>query len=57
MNAPLNQVECPGCGKHVDDRAPACPDCGEKIYVISPGNITPTKHPPLDQHTDEKPSE
>jgi len=45
--APLNQTPCPGCGKHVDDRAPACPRCGEKIYVEHPGGITPTRHPPL----------
>lgn len=37
MNAPLNHVECPECGKEVDDRAPACPQCGAKIYVNVPG--------------------
>ncbi|TWU26254.1 hypothetical protein Pla52o_01070 [Novipirellula galeiformis] len=46
MTAPLNHVTCPHCGNDVDDRAPACPKCGEKIYVISPGDITPTRHPP-----------
>ena len=45
--APLNHTPCPSCGKHVDDRAPACPKCGEKIYVEHPADITPTKHPPL----------
>ncbi|MCO8121675.1 zinc-ribbon domain-containing protein [Stieleria sp. TO1_6] len=44
----LNRVSCPQCSRMVDDRAPACPFCGEKIYVVSPGGITPTKHPPLD---------
>ncbi|WP_404308457.1 zinc ribbon domain-containing protein [Neorhodopirellula lusitana] len=47
MNTPLNHVQCPSCGKEVDDRAPACPQCGEKIYVNVPGDTTPTKHPPL----------
>jgi rRNA maturation protein Nop10 len=51
MNAPLNEIVCPKCGRDVHDRAPACPHCGEPIYVISPGEITPTRHPPLDQHT------
>ncbi|ELP35428.1 hypothetical protein RBSWK_00561 [Rhodopirellula baltica SWK14] len=31
----------------MDDRVPACPNCGEKIYVEHPGGITPTKHEPL----------
>ncbi|WP_145167830.1 zinc ribbon domain-containing protein [Rubripirellula lacrimiformis] len=48
MNTPLNHVRCPKCGMEVDDRVPACPQCGEKIYVNVPGDITPTKHPPLD---------
>ncbi|WP_146514858.1 zinc ribbon domain-containing protein [Rubripirellula amarantea] len=42
--SPLNEVPCPHCGVAVDDRAPACPNCGEKIYVEHPGGITPTKH-------------
>ncbi len=46
-DAPLNEVPCPKCGKHVDDRIPACPFCGEKIYVELPGGITPTKHPQI----------
>ncbi|CAD73779.1 MAG TPA: zinc-ribbon domain-containing protein [Rhodopirellula baltica] len=45
--APLNHTPCPKCGKQVDDRVPACPNCGEKIYVEHPGGITPTKHEPL----------
>lgn len=48
MPAHLNKVPCPNCGKLVDDRAVACPACGEKIYVEIPGDITPTKHPPAD---------
>ncbi|NND96555.1 MAG: zinc-ribbon domain-containing protein [Pirellulaceae bacterium] len=50
LNSPLNHVPCPNCGKKVDDRAPACPQCGEKIFVNVPGDITPTKHPPLDEN-------
>ncbi|MFG0291381.1 MAG: zinc ribbon domain-containing protein [Rhodopirellula sp. JB044] len=46
-HAPLNQTPCPACGKHVMDRAVACPHCGEKIYVEHPGGITPTRHRPL----------
>ncbi|EMB13774.1 zinc ribbon domain-containing protein [Rhodopirellula europaea] len=45
--APLNHTPCPGCGKPVDDRVPACPNCGEKIYVEHPGGITPTRHEKL----------
>ncbi|EMI21215.1 hypothetical protein RMSM_01846 [Rhodopirellula maiorica SM1] len=47
-NAPLNHVPCPHCGKHVDDRAVACPQCGEKIYVEHPADITPTRHSQID---------
>ncbi|WP_145299319.1 zinc ribbon domain-containing protein [Crateriforma conspicua] len=46
-SAPLNRVRCPNCQQSVDDRAVACPNCGNKIYVEHPGDITPTKHPPL----------
>ncbi|KAA5542631.1 zinc-ribbon domain-containing protein [Roseiconus nitratireducens] len=46
-SSPLNHVRCPGCGYEVDDRAVACPRCGEKIYVEHPGDITPTRHPPV----------
>ncbi|KAA1261463.1 hypothetical protein LF1_40130 [Rubripirellula obstinata] len=42
--APLNHTPCNQCGKPVDDRAPACPNCGGKIYVEHPADITPTKH-------------
>lgn len=48
MNQPLNQVECPQCGRRVDDRAPACPHCGEKIYVEHPGDIKPVRHRPVE---------
>ncbi|TWT98520.1 zinc ribbon domain-containing protein [Stieleria varia] len=51
----LNHVRCPGCGKWVDDRAPACPECGEKIYVETPGDITPTKHPQLPMNRADEP--
>ncbi|TWU44398.1 hypothetical protein Q31b_19340 [Novipirellula aureliae] len=44
--APLNQIPCPNCGKHVDDRAVACPHCGEKIYVNVPGDIASASNPP-----------
>lgn len=50
--APLNQTPCNGCGKPVDDRAPACPNCGEKIYVEHPGDITPTKHEQIPMNKD-----
>lgn len=40
----LNKTPCVGCGNLVDDRAPACPNCGKKIYIEHPGDITPTKH-------------
>ena len=44
----LNHIPCPGCGRSVDDRAPACPDCGEMVYVEHPGDIKGVKHMPLD---------
>ncbi|WP_147869496.1 zinc ribbon domain-containing protein [Stieleria maiorica] len=46
--APLNETTCTQCGKPVDDRAPACPYCGEKVYVEHPGDITPTRHEPVE---------
>jgi rRNA maturation protein Nop10 len=45
--APLNETPCNQCGRPVDDRAPACPNCGEKVYVEHPGDITPVKHDQL----------
>ncbi|QEG43088.1 zinc-ribbon domain-containing protein [Roseimaritima ulvae] len=45
--APLNHTSCPECGREVDDRCPACPFCGEKIYVEHPGDTTPVRHPQL----------
>ena len=47
-NMKLNQIACPGCGRSVHDQAVACPECGEMIYVEHPGDITPTKHPPIE---------
>ncbi|PAY18660.1 zinc-ribbon domain-containing protein [Rhodopirellula sp. SM50] len=44
--SPLNMTPCPQCGIDVHDRAVACPNCGTKIYVNSPADITPTRHPP-----------
>ena len=44
----MGDVTCPGCGKQVAELAPACPNCGEKIYVEHPGDIKGVKHPPLD---------
>jgi len=56
----LNQVSCPGCGKSVHDQAVGCPSCGASINVEHPGDITPTKHPPLNHSegsgTPQKPS-
>ncbi|QEG00481.1 hypothetical protein Mal15_45510 [Stieleria maiorica] len=46
----LNRTPCSKCGKVVDDRAPACPWCGESIYVEHPADITPTKHRQLKIH-------
>ena len=40
----FNHVACPQCDKTVDDRAPACPNCGCKIYVELPGDTTPVRH-------------
>lgn len=48
MNATLNQVPCPKCTRHVDDRAPACPSCGESIYIEHPGDILGVKHRQLE---------
>lgn len=42
----LNWVVCPQCQQLVDDRAPACPNCGTKIYVEHPADITPTRNEP-----------
>jgi DNA-directed RNA polymerase subunit RPC12/RpoP len=47
MTAPLNHVPCPACGSDVDDRVPACPSCGEKIYVEHPGDMKRVRHRPL----------
>jgi H/ACA ribonucleoprotein complex subunit 3 len=44
--APLNHVVCPKCHQRVDDQAPACPNCGEKISVEYPADISPTRHAP-----------
>lgn len=52
-DAPLNQVPCPNCGSFVNDQAVGCPECGEKIYVNVPGDITPTRHPPYPWPGDE----
>lgn len=41
----LNHVACPQCNSRVDDSAPACPNCGYKIYVEHPGDTTPVRHP------------
>jgi len=40
----LNHLACPQCDKDVDDTAPACPNCGYKIYVEHSGDITPVRH-------------
>lgn len=48
VNMQLNRVPCPRCRRLVDDRAPACPSCGEMIYVEHPGDIRGVKHPPLE---------
>lgn len=50
----LNETPCGNCGEPVFDRAPACPNCGHKIYVEHPGDITPTKHEQLPIHREEK---
>jgi predicted amidophosphoribosyltransferase len=42
----LNQVTCPKCKQRVDDQAPACPNCGTKISVEIPADMTPTRNPP-----------
>jgi len=41
----LNHLACPQCDESVDDLAPACPNCGYKIYVEHPGDTTPVRHP------------
>lgn len=51
---PLNHVACPQCGQAVDDRCPACPYCGEKIYVEHPGDTTPVRHRQLPLHRDDE---
>ncbi|MGV3485700.1 MAG: zinc ribbon domain-containing protein [Planctomycetaceae bacterium] len=48
MSERLNGVRCPGCGELVDEQAIACPNCGEQIDVEVPGDMTHTRHPPLD---------
>lgn len=45
----FDEIPCPGCRQPVNDRCPACPRCGEKIYQEHPGDITPTKHKQLEQ--------
>ena len=44
----FNNVKCPGCNRKVNDRCPACPHCGEKIYIEHPGDIKGVKHAPLE---------
>ncbi len=48
MNKPIHGVQCPGCGKLVEERALACPNCGAKLTVDQPGDTAPTKHPPIE---------
>ena len=48
MTGTLNKVPCPGCSRRVEDQAPACPSCGEAIYIEHPGDILGVKHRQLD---------
>lgn len=43
----MNKVACPHCQRSVHDRAPACPYCGEKIYVEHPGDMERVRHQQL----------
>lgn len=45
--AQLNIIPCPGCSQRVDDRAPACPSCGESIYIEHPADMLRVRHRPL----------
>jgi len=56
----MNSVHCPNCGRVVDDTGPACPSCGEKIFVEHPADIQPIRHRILtypDEHRDETPND
>lgn len=42
----LNQIICSQCGQLVADQAPACPNCGAKVNVELPADITPVRNDP-----------
>lgn len=56
----MDSIQCPNCGRTVADTAPACPTCGEKIFVEHPADMRPIRHQVLsypDEHRDETPND
>ena len=47
-DAELNFIDCPNCGKRVQQQAPACPGCGRKMYVEHPGDMQRVRNAALD---------
>jgi hypothetical protein len=43
----LNVVPCPRCSHRVNDRAPACPRCGEAVYIEHPADMLGVRHRPM----------
>jgi DNA-directed RNA polymerase subunit RPC12/RpoP len=40
------KIACPRCSHSVLDMAPACPNCGLKVYIEHPGDIPGVRHLP-----------
>ena len=40
-------VACSACHHKVHETAPACPHCGNHVYIEHPGDIRGVKHAPL----------
>ncbi len=41
------KIPCVGCQEPVFETAPACPACGNRVYVEHPANLLGVKHRPL----------